>query len=436
MEFTRKKILMIGGIILGFIVLLFIISILWPKKTVKPAYLVIWGTYDEATAFNEIISAYRKQNGNISIKYEYKNPVTYEEDLLRAYAEDKAPDIWMMQNTWLPKYKSIITEMPQTLDKTLPFTTFKDGFVDVVEKDFSDNSKIYGLPLYVDSLAMYYNKDFFNSAGISAPPETWDELIADVAILEKKDQWGNIQRAGVAMGTAENINRATDILELLMMQNGTQMVNDARTMATFDESTRKDNETYYPGRDALRFYTDFANPSKKTYTWNKEMRYSIDAFIEGKTAIMFNYSHQIPTIKARAPYLNFGIAAMPQITGRNFDVNYANYWGLVVSKKSKASEEAWKFMIYMTQKDVIKKYLEKTAKPTARRDLVDWQKTDLQLGVFAKQSLSAQSWYQIENAKIETIFSNAIDSVVLGSATINRAMETAASQVNLLMKPQ
>ena len=427
---------MIGSIVLGFLVLLFIISIIWPKQVSKRASLTIWGTYDEATAFNELISNYRKQNTSISIKYEYKNPATYEEDLLRAYAEDKAPDIWLMQNTWLPKYKSIITEMPNTLDKDLPFTTFKDSFVDVVEKDFSDNSKIYGLPLYVDTLAMFYNKDYFNSAGISAPPEIWDELITDVDILEKKDQWGNIQRAGVAMGTAENINRATDILELLMLQNGTQMVNDARTMATFDENIRKDNETYYPGRDALRFYTDFANPSKRTYTWNKEMRYSIDAFIEGKTAIMFNYAHQISTIKARAPYLNFGIAPMPQINGRSFDINYANYWGFVVSKKSKAPEEAWKFMIYLTQKDVIKKYLEKTDKPTARRDLVDWQKNDLELGVFAKQSLTAQSWYQIDNAKIETIFSNAIDSVVLGSATINRAMETAASQVNLLMKPQ
>ena len=427
---------MIGGIAAGVIALVVIIGIIFRKPPTPPVHLVVWGVYDDLSVFNDLISNYSKQNKNVSIKYEQKNPATYEEELIRAYAEDKAPDIWMMQNSWLPKYKTIITEIPKTLDELLPFAAFKNTFVDVVEKDFSENEKIYGLPLYVDTLAMYYNKDFFNSAGISSPPTTWDELVADVNVLAKKDQWGNIQRAGVALGTAGNINRATDILELLMLQNGTKMVNDNKTMAIFDESILRNGENYYSGREALRFYTDFSNPSKRTYTWNKEMRYSIDAFIEGKTAIMFNYSHQIPVIKARAPYLNFGIAPMPQIKDRTFDVNFANYWGFTVSKKSKTQEDAWKFIIYLTQASNSKKYLEKTSKPIARRDLLEWQKTDLQLGVFANQSLTAQSWYQIDNAKIETIFSNAIDSVVLGTAAINKAMETAASQVNLLMRGQ
>jgi len=437
MEFTRKKIIMIGGLSIGIFALIVVILIWVIPQPSPPAHLKIWGLYDEASAYATIISDFTKQNKNVVIQYEQKDPATYEEDLIRAYAEDKAPDIWMMQNTWLPKYKNIIVALPKSLNSTLPFSTFKSTFVDAVESDFSENEKIYGLPLYMDSLAMFYNKDYFNSAGISASPETWDDLIADIPLLVKKDQWGNIQRAGAAIGTADNINRCTDILWLLMMQNGAIMMNEAKTVATFNESARKqDGTSFYPGRDALEFYTSFANPSKKVYTWNNELRYSIDAFIEGKTAILFNYSHQIATIKARAPYLNFGIAPMPQLKSRNHDVNYANYWGFVVSKKSKYSEPAWNFLIFLTQNSSAKKYLQTTQKPTARRDLVDWQRNDLELGVFAKQALSAKSWYQIDNAKIETIFSDAINSVILGSAAINKAMDTAASQVNLLMKGQ
>jgi multiple sugar transport system substrate-binding protein len=443
MEFTRKKIITIGLVVGGVIVLLLIISALWPKKTVKPAYLVVWGVYDGEDVFKEQIIEYTKQNKGIVVKYEKKNPVTYEEDLIRAFAENKAPDIWMMHNTWLPKYKNLIKELPEALSKEiLPFELFKNSFVDVVEKDFSENNKIYGLPLYVDTLAMYYNKDFFNSESIVSPPQTWDELVEDMDSLGKKDQWGQITRAGVAMGTAENINRATDILSLLMLQNGTKMISDDREKATFNESMRIGEKTYYPGREALRFYTDFSNPSKRTYTWNRQMRYSVDAFIEGKAVIMFNYSHQIPTIRARAPYLNFGIAPMPQVKDRNFDINYANYWAFTVSKKSVSAEneriaqEAWKFIVFMTQQGDSKKYLEKTKKPTARKDLVDWQRNDLDLGVFAKQSLTAKNWYQIDNLKIEEIFIDAIDSVVLGSATVEKAIDVMASQVNLLIKPQ
>jgi multiple sugar transport system substrate-binding protein len=443
MELTRKKIIKIGIIIGAVIVLLLIINLIFKKKPIPPTHLVVWGVYDEQEVFAEQILEYTKQNKSITIKYEKKNPATYEEDLIKAFAENKAPDIWMMHNTWLPKWKSLIKELPDTLSKEiLPFESFKNSFVDVVEKDLSENNKIYALPLYVDTMAMFYNKDFFNSEGIANPPQTWDELVEDVEILSKKDQWGQITRAGVAMGTAENINRATDILSLLMLQNGTKMISDNKAMAAFGESVRIDEKVYYPGREALRFYTDFSNPSKRTYTWNRQMRYSVDAFIEGKSAIMFNYSHQVPVIKARAPYLNFGIALMPQVKDRNFDVNYANYWALAVSKKDKSVEneriaqEAWRFVNFLTQQSSSKKYLEKTKKPTARKDLIDWQRKDLELGVFAKQSLTAKNWYQIDNLKIEKIFTDAIDSIVLGSATVEKAIDVAASQVNLLMKPQ
>jgi multiple sugar transport system substrate-binding protein len=443
MEFTRKKIIKIGIISVGFIVLLFIISLIFKKEPIKPTYLVVWGVFDEEDVFREQITEYTRQNKGITIKYEKKNPETYEDDMLRAFAENKAPDIWMMHNTWLPKYKTLIKEIPDTLAKEiLPFESFKNSFVDVVEKDLSENNKIYGLPLYVDTLAMFYNKDFFNSEGIVAPPQNWDELVDDIDNLIKKDQWGQITRAGVALGTARNINRATDILGLLMLQNGTKMVGDDKKKATLSESMRLDEKSYYPGREALRFYTDFSNPSKRTYTWNRQMRYSVDAFVEGKTAIMFNYSHQIPTIKARVPYLNFAVVPMPQVKDRNFDINYANYWAFTVSKKSKSIEneriaqEAWRFIVFLTQQENSKKYLEKAKKPTARKDLVDWQRKDLELGVFAKQSLTAQSWYQIDNLKIEKIFSDAIDSIVLGSATVEKAIDVAASQVNLLMQGQ
>ena len=351
--------------------------------------------------------------------------------MINAFAADKGPDIWLIHNTWLPKHKDKIIELPNEL---LSLSDFRTNFVEVVEKDLVDENKIYGLPLYVDTLALFYNKDLLNSAGIPLPPDTWEELIADLDKLVQKNQWGGIERAGVALGTAENVDSSTDILALLMLQNGTKMTNEDKKSATFDKSIYLEGKTYQPGQDALRFYTDFSNPSKRTYTWNRQMPYSLDAFVEGKAVMMFNYSHQIPAIKDRVPYLNFGISSMPQIKGRNFDIDYANYWAFTVSKKTRVVQEAWKFILYLSQKENAKKYLETVNRPAARRDLVNWQKDDLELGVFAKQSLSAQAWYQVDSNAIETIFVNAIESVVLGRASVIKAIKTAADQVTLLMK--
>lgn len=428
---TRKKITIIIGATVVVILLIVVIFGGKPKTCPRPVYLEIWGAYDEVEVFSEIIKAYEKENKCAKIKYVKKNFDDYEEQLLNAFASDKNPDIFMIHNTWLPKYKDKITPLPEI---SLPFVSFRSSFVDVVEKDLTRENIIYGLPLYVDTLALYYNKDYFNTAGITYPPETWDELIVNVNELTKRGQSGAIERAGIAMGTAENINRSTDILCLLMLQNGTEMNAADRQTVTFTRSVSKKTELYYPGQDALRFYTDFANPSKDIYTWNRQMSYSVDAFAEGKAAMMINYSHHIETIRSKNPYLNFAVGSMPQLKDREFDVNYANYWAFTVAVNRKdSSDEAWKFIVYLTNKENSQKYLIKTKKPTARRDLVDWQQTDLDFGIFAKQSLSARSWDQIESSKIETILTQAIESVVLGGANVKKALEIAVSQINLLV---
>lgn len=426
---TRKQLLVIaGGVVIIVIVLLIFGFIKTPKA--KPATLEIWGLDDEGN-LQELLADYKKENKHITINYEKKSLADYETELINAFAADRGPDIWLIHNTWLPKHKDKIKELPNEL---FSLSDFRATFVEVVEKDLVDENKIYALPLYIDTLALFYNKDILNSAGIPLPPDTWEELIADLDKLVQRNQWGGIEQSGAALGTAENIDHSTDILALLMLQNGTKMVNENKESATFDESIYIEGKTYQPGQDALRFYTDFSNPSKRTYTWNRQMSYSLDAFIEGKVAMMFNYSNQIPIIKDRVPYLNFGISSMPQIKGRNFDIDYANYWAFTVSKKTRVVQEAWKFILYLNQKENAKKYLETVNRPTARRDLINWQEDDLELGVFVKQGLSAQTWYQVGSSAIEIIFANAIESVVLGRANVIKAIQAAADQVTLLMK--
>lgn len=428
----KQKILIIGAIAAVVLIGILIFGI---KRGGGPrsATLEFWSIYDDLDVYGDLIEAYQKENENITINYHKKSFDNYENELINALAAGKGPDIFSIHHTWLAKYKDKINPMPP-LEGFMTPKNFQDTFVDVAYSDLVDTDKIYAVPFYVDTLALYYNKDFFNSAGIPSPPVTWDEFLDDVEMLTRKDQWGNIERSGIAMGTAENVNRSTDILAMLMLQTGAQMVDSSRSRATFNQTTYLEEGAFSPGRDALRFYTDFSNPTKRIYTWNREMPYSIDAFYEGKTAMMVNYSYHINTIRAKSPYLNFGVAPVPQIKDRKFDINYANYWAQVVSKNSKNSAEAWKFLIYLTRQDNLKKYLEKAKRPTSRRDLVEWQRNDSDLGVFANQSLPARSWYQIDSQAIEKIFADMVESVVLGGQTLDQAINKAVDQINILMR--
>ena len=152
--------------------------------------------------------------------------------------------------------------------------------------------------------------------------------------------------------------------------------------------------------------------------------------------MMLNYSYHIPTIRSKAPKLNFAIAPMPQIAGSTQAVNIANYWAMTVSVRSQNQKYAWDFLTYISNPEISKAYLTKTSKPTAQKDLADWQSrgADLDMAVFAKQSITAKSWFQADPNAYETILSDAIKNVVLVKSTPEDASDQAAIQINETMK--
>lgn len=396
-----------------------------------PVTLEFWSVFDDSGVYQSLIQQYQKLYPNVTVNYYKKNITSYENDLVDALATGRGPDIFSINNAWLPKHKDKLMPAPETLGDIKKYT---ETFVDVAGQDFIDDNKIYAFPLAIDSLALFYNKDLLNSAGLAGPPKTWVDFNAAVEKLTKRDTKNNILQAGVAMGTARNINRSTDILAALMLQGGAKMTTDDKRRASFEQSFSSGSETFNPGKQALVFYTNFANPILKVYSWNSLQHYSVDAFVEGQTAMMLNYAYQAPIIAARAPHLNFGVAPLPQISQNSKKITLANYWAQAVSQSSKNAGAAWQFVAWLSSQENSRAYLKAAKKPAARRDLIDEQKSDTDLGVFAEQSLYAKSWWEADNLAVERIFADMIESVVGGRATADDALQRASSQTTLLME--
>ena len=429
---TNKIFYVLAGIII-FLILISLVFILGKSGGggVQDAKINFWGAYDTRQDVSEVIKAFEGANSGVKITYTQFAYEDYERALVDALAAGTGPDVFMIHHTWLAGHKNKLSPIPTTSSvkdyKFMTPTDFQGQFVEVVNKDLISDGKIYAMPLYVDTLALFYNRDMFNTAGITHPPKSWDEFNEDVKLLTKFDNSGNIVQAGAAMGTAKNINRSTDILSALMIQNGTKMNNTTNTAATFTRSV----STVKVGENALQYYTDFANPLKEVYTWNDSQHYSLDAFTEGGVAMMFNYSHQIPIIQKRFSRLNFAVAPMPQFSELDAKT-YANYWAVGVSAKSKYQEAAWMFTSYLGSREGSSIYLSSTARPAARRDVIDVQRNDSKLGVFAVQALTAKSWYQIDNNAVDQIFADMIDNVNLKRQKLRAAMQAAESAINTL----
>ncbi len=415
------------------VVVALIVAVINPFKTVVPpaATLEFWSVFDESDVYQPLIRKYQELYPHVTVNYYKKNIDSYEAELVDALAAGRGPDLFSIHNTWLPKHKDKLVPAPDSL--ILP-ARFNEIFVEVAGKDLVDGGKIYALPLTVDSLALFYNRDLLNSAGISNPPQTWAEFNSAVEKMTKIDAQNNILQAGAAIGTAKNINRSTDILMALMLQSGAKMVNDDRTEASFGQSIYSGNTYFNPGQQALIFYTNFANPALKVYAWNARQHYSVDAFVEGRAAMMFNYAYNVPLIRARAPHLNFSVAALPQISLISNKLTLANYWAQAVSRNSTNWVEAWKFLAWLASQDNSREYLAATGKPAARRDLVEEQKSDPNLNIFAQQSLYASSWWEVDNVAIEKVFAEMIEAVVAGQATASDALNRANTQATELTR--
>ncbi|HUZ92917.1 MAG TPA: extracellular solute-binding protein, partial [Candidatus Paceibacterota bacterium] len=333
-------------------------------------------------------------------------------------------------NHELPKMQNKLVALSPVDFPNFTITQFRADFPQAAEEDLVSNGQIYAMPLYMDTLALIYNRDLFDQAGIVSPPATWSDFQTDVAALRQVGANGQIARAAAAIGgTGKTVDHATDILELLMMQNGATMTSADLTTATFAQTTQESGSS---GATAFNFYLQFANATSPYYTWNEGQTDSIDSFAAGQTAMIFDYQSALATIKNKAPFLNFAVAPMPQVAPDNA-VNFPSYEALAVSKQSKDQFHAWDFAIYAaTNGESATMYA--GHRPPALRAAIAVNENNPDFGIFAKQALTARSWYEADDAQINDIMNGAIRDVLVGAANSNTALGQAEAQVSQLMK--
>lgn len=470
----KKVFILLGGVV---VILLIVLLLSAGCKTNPPIpsdklsqkTLKFWGVWDDSEDVEGLIETFQSKYSNIKIEYRKLKPEEYEETLYRAWSAGEGPDIFMFHNTWTHDYQKYLYPAPESIqmakftvsagalgkeERKVSLETYqlpqvsdiKKDFVDVVAKDVIIDEQIYGLPLSVDTLALYYNKDLLANANIFLPPTVWDEFKDVVPLLTKQDEQGNIIQAGTALGTSANIDRSVDLLSLLMLQNGTTMIDAISHRTAFADELKTDKSV--PGQSALDFYTSFSSPSKVAYSWNETMADSLETFIHGQLAFMFGYSYHLKNIKQRDTRLNFDITPMIHINADGTDnnpfglgkekINYANYWVWGAYKDSSYPEEAWNFIrLAALDRTTNQNYLAQTNKPGALREILNAQKDDSEIGVFAEQALSAQSWYTGYDANsMGQFFTEMINNVTTGRMSSLEAIKLAAEQVNKTLSPR
>jgi len=430
MNFSSKQAVIIGGgLFLAVLLIIIIFANLKGPGGNPDVEIKVWGI-DGREAFDGIIKAYETIRPNVTVRYEQISDDNYEDTIIDALASGRGPDIFMIKN------RSVLGER----DKLFPLdpiqfnlVSLQNIFPQVAEEDFVWDEKIYALPLFIDTLSLVYNRDLFDQAGIVYPPEDWTVFQETVSLLKSTGPLGEVDKAGAAIGGSEKtINNATDILNMIMLQNGTQMVDPGLREATFNAS----NPTVgNPGLRAFDFYLQFANAGSAYYTWNDNQVNYLESFAKEKTAMVFVYKDDLATILEKNPFINLSISTVPQLQGSDKSVSYARYWGLTVSRQSSNPGWAWDFIIQATANpEVVKNYLNKTNRPAALRSIIAQKVNDPDFWVYSRQALTARSWPQVSEDSVRGVFSEAIANVLSGQSDSARALAVAEGRLTQIMR--
>ncbi len=391
----------------------------------KKVELVYWGLWEDESVMAPLIADYEQEHKNVKIEYSQQEPQSYREKLVARIGEGRGPDIFRFHNTWLPSIAQSVAPLPQDL---MTSEKFEKTFLRSVSQDLKIDDKYYGLPLEIDGLVLLYNEDLFKAAGLNGPPKTWNDVVTMAGNLLVADAEGNIVTSGIAMGTANNIEHFAEIFGTLLLQNGGSLNNLGSNEAV----------------EALRFYRSFAEPP--TALWDESMPNNLNAFITGKVGMIFVPTWQILTIKAANPDLKIKTATMPVLPGSALN-SISSYWVEGVSRASKKQNEAWKFLIYLTEKEQMTRLYEQEVKqgrlfgePYSRVDLKSTLIDDPYLGALMEQGesmhglpLVSRTYDNGLNDKIISYIADAINATSQGES-YESALQTAGRGVTQVLK--
>ena len=406
-ENPRKWIIIILGALLGVGLLIFFISRILgnqsaPTKSndqttapVQQTVLTYWGLWEPTAVLEEVISDYEKANPGMKIDYRVQSHKDYRERLQTAIASGNGPDIFRYHATWVPMLAQDLAVLPANV---MTAQEFQNTFYPVTAQQLQLEGKIVGLPIMYDGLVLYYNTQIFQTAGVE-PPGTWSEirqLANELTVPANKTDRSNdgIQRAGLAIGNASNVDHFSDILALLILQNGGDLTEPA-----FAEVS-----------GALEFYTNFV---KADLVWDDSLPNSTIAFARGDVAMMFAPSWRAHEIQDLNPQLKFATAPLPQLSEEV--VTWANYWAEGVNERGANKTAAWNFLKYLTSAEVMQKLYSAQSQvrtfgePYSRQDLASSLQEDPYVGAVLQDAPIASGWYMSSATHDNGINDNIID---------------------------
>ncbi|MGO4103672.1 ABC transporter substrate-binding protein [Leifsonia sp. YAF41] len=360
----------------------------------------------ESTQFAAQLKDFEKANPNITVKLIRDNDKSYYDKLTTQITAGKGPDIARVEP---PRASQFIAS-----GWALPLgdaAGSKDDYFPASLESVTKDGELYGVPVDLSALALYYRTDLFQAAGIENPPATWDEFKADAQKLTSGDAHG----VGLFGGWG-----GFEFYPWLW-QAGADVLNEDQTKAVFNspDAVR-----------ALQLWVDLqasAMPAGMATATEDDLK---GPFVSGSLAMMTSGPWMIPSMKAAGIDGKWAVAPLPE------DKTAATVLGgldLLVLKNTKHADEAKTFVAWLMQDSVQKEWASSLGYIPVKTSLYEDAvfKDDPYVSAFADVLKQARSRPTVPQAgDIDTALGTAVQAALSGTKSAQEALDEAVASSN------
>ncbi|HST04883.1 MAG TPA: ABC transporter substrate-binding protein [Chloroflexia bacterium] len=379
--------------------------------------LTFWNgfTGSDLPGIQAVTKKFTDANPNIKVDMDVQPWDTLMQKLLSSMSTGTGPDVVAIHFQYIPQYakSGLVMDLSSEVKAggDLDPSVWPSALNDLLQYD----GKYYATPLNYATLMMYYHKDLFTAAGITAPPTNWDEWQTDIKKLTKADG----SQYGIAFGEHDTIPN----YPILIWENGGDIVKDGKPALSSPESV-----------SALKTWTDMVKNDKISPVGLSGAE-SDKLFETGKAAM------EITGPWATSGYdkdgFDYDVAPIPAGPAGAFTL--ADTVVLMVNAKTQNKDAAIQFIKHWNSKDSQVTLSSMTGFPPTRTDLASDPTLAKNKWVPKFASVAPQSRFYLPGlekfSQIDTdVFVPMIQSITLGKATVEDATKNADQQITDLLK--
>jgi len=373
-----------------------------------------WSNLQEKQLLQQVLNEFESLHPQIKVKYDAIAD-EYMDVLKTRLIGDAAADIFYLDALEAPGIiePGVLEPLDSYVTPEFDIADFQPSLLAA----FQQNGKTYGFPKDFSTLVLFYDKQAFAEAGLSQPPQTWEEL-REYAKKLTVDRNNNARIDRYGFGITPELARQYFVIKAF----GGQLTNTSEQAVFASPESLQGLQLIV---DQYRQDQSSAQPSDAGTTSGGEI------FGQGKAAMVIEGPWLIPYLDDTFPELEYATAEVPAIANKKGTMAYTVAY--VMNKKSQHKQEAWQLLAYLTGKEGMKAWTSTGVALPTRKSVTQELGYDRKslYAPFIAGANYATVWQAGKNLPtILNNFNNQFISAMLGEQPLAVAMQQAQDTAN------